>query len=215
MSQPSYEIVFYGNLVEGFSIDETKKHVAQLFKTNVDQVERMFTGKRVVIRNKLDQDTALKYIVAMQKRGAACQIEAMGAAGVKVEFSGVAAQTPAPASAPSAASAPAEPSRPETVEAKASFVQASPAGSESRPVSRETENKSGLPIAGEKVDEILSSAHFELNQTGCRLSDEKEDVHLDLPGLDAISLAPVGSDITEKKPDIPVSVPDISHLSLE
>ena len=65
MQENKYEVVFYGTLAEGFTKQQTQEHVAQLFKTTIDQVERMFTGSRVVIRNKLDQATALKYIIAM------------------------------------------------------------------------------------------------------------------------------------------------------
>lgn len=201
MSEQQYEIVFYGNLVEGFSEQDTQKHIAQLFKTSVDQVTRMFTGNRVVIRNKLDRDTAQKYILAMRKRGAECQIEAMGAPGVKVDLNEVnevaspasvsPASTPAPApTAPTQAAAP-------------------------NPRSQEVASKSGLQLAGDKVDEILSHSHFDLADVGERLSEEHEDVVLDLPQLDDISIAPVGSTIADKKDDIPVSIPDTSHLSLE
>ena len=86
MSEQKYELAFYGELVAGSSLDETKQLVAQLFKTNVEQIERMFTGNRVVIRNKLDQSTALKYIEALKKRGAKCQIELMGSPGEAVDL---------------------------------------------------------------------------------------------------------------------------------
>jgi len=216
MTQNTYELVFYGNLAEGFSEAETKKHVAQLFKTTVDQVERMFTGKRVVIRNKLDQDTALKYILAMKKRGAECQIEAMGSPGVKVDLSQQAEQAKVQASVP-----PAETRSTEAQASEALTSQNTPATSSKTapPVassaSQEPANLSGLPIAGEKVDEILSATHFALDPTGVRLTDEKPEVHAELHALDSVTLAPVGSDLVDEKDELPIAIPDISHLSLE
>lgn len=192
MSEQQYEIVFYGKLVDGFTEQETKQHVAQLFKTTVDQVERMFTGKRVVIRNKLDQDTAKKYIVAMSKRGAECQIEAMGNPGVKVDFS-----APAPAPAP--------------VEASSS----TPTSATSKTNLQHVASKTGLNLAGDKVDDILSDTHFEVAEVGSRMSEVHEEIVAEFHELDDVTLAPVGSELAEKKEELPPVVPDTSHLSLE
>jgi len=200
MQESKYEVVFYGALAEGFTKQQTQEHVAQLFKTTVDQVERMFTGSRVVIRNKLDQETALKYIVAMQKRGAECQVEAMGDPGVKVTFDSVPITPQEPAQA---AHKPA-PTQPNAAETKTSPV----------PQARE-KNQDGLPVAGEKVNEILSSTNFSLDATGVRLSDDVIEEKIDLPNLDNLSIAPVGSDLVNKKEELPVALPDISHLSVE
>jgi len=195
MSEIQYEIVFYGSLAAGFTQEQTQEYVAQLFKTSVDQVERMFSGNRVVIRNKLDQATALKYIVAMQKRGAECQIEAMGQPGKKVEFSNASAAIETP-----------------TAPASIATNTTTPTATKSRVL-----NQDGLPVAGEKVDEILAATHFDLAPVGEILSDHHldEEQIVTLPNLDGLSLAPAGSDLVDKKPDIPVPAPDISHLKIE
>jgi hypothetical protein len=212
MSEQQYEIVFYGSLVEGISKDEAQKHIAQLFKTSVDQVARMFTGNRVVIRNKLDRDTAQKYIIAMRKRGAECQVEAMGAPGVKVDLNQVREGTPLPEVA-AASTSPTSISTPPTSTPPTPETPPQTLVQNQRP--QEIASKSGLQLAGEKVDEILSHSHFDLAEAGERLSEEHEDIILDLPHLDDISLAPAGSTIADKKEDIPVSIPDTSHLSLK
>ena len=201
MSEQQYEIVFYGKLVAGFTEQETKQHVAQLFKTSVDQVERMFTGKRVVIRNKLDQETAKKYIVAMSKRGAECQVEAMGAPGVSVDLSAPAAQvSPAPAPAPAPA--------PET-------ASTPPVASGHKTSAEEVASKTGLKLAGDKVDDILSSTHFEIAEVGARISEVHDEVIAEYHELDSVTLAPVGSDMADKKEELPPVIPDTSHLTLE
>jgi len=228
MSDNSYELVFYGTLVEGFSEPQTKQHVAQLFKTSVDQVERMFTGKRVVIRNKLDSETALKYIQAMKKRGAECQIEAMGEPGVKVDLAQTASQatssqaaptqtappqtTSSPTPAPQSAAAPI-PEAAQTA-AQSSVQSATASGAAQAPNPVKTDNASGLSIAGEKVDEILSHTHFALDPTGIRLAEEQPEVEDNHHALDNVSLAPVGADLCDEKSEIPISLPDITGLSL-
>jgi len=72
----------------------------------------------------------------------------------------------------------------------------------------------GLPIAGEKVDEILSDSHFDIAPVGARLEDEKVAVEQEFHALDKVGLAPVGSDLVDVKEKPPVSVPDTSHLTL-
>lgn len=218
MSEQKYELAFYGKLVEGSALDETKELVAQLFKTNVEQIERMFTGNRVVIRNKLDQSMAMKYIDALKKRGALCQIELMGQPGVAVNFeqesqesvSGAQPQAEgqrqtqtAPENAP--VSTPASQAVNSDVSAGVSSKPSSPKGSMS---------VNGLPIVGEKVDEILSSAHMDLAPVGVRLAEEKQQVTADLHALDGVSLAPPGSDLLEKQEKPPVAAPDTSHIQL-
>lgn len=217
MAQGEYELAFYGKIVEGTSLDKVKDNIAQLFKASNDQVARMFTGKRVVIRNKLDDETALKYIVAMKKRGAVCQIEQMGQPGVEVNLS--AKQEPAntsPSSAtsdtPTSHATPPESSpQPKPAQTQTTSVQARNASHKKV----EMANPNALPIAGEKVDEILSHTNLELGETGIRLSEEHEEIFSEHHELDDVTLAPTGSILVDKKEEIPAAVPDISHLSIK
>lgn len=193
-----YELVFYGELVPGVQVAQAKQNVAELFKASVDQVERMFSGQRVVIRNKLDAETAQKYLLAMQKRGAVCKLEPMGGA----------------APMPVAEKAPAPDSQPTPVAPKPATV--APAASTAAVNRREHLAKVGrLPIAGEKVDAILAEFDVSVAPAGQRLSDER---HVEAPvfaHLDQLKLAPTGTNLQDKKDDLPVSVPDVSHLRLE
>lgn len=193
MSEQQYELAFYGKLVEGSSPEKTKEQVAQLFKTDLEQIEKMFSGNRVVIRNKLDQETAMKYIVALQKRGAVCQLELMGQPGVAVNLDANSNATQTQTQTPETESA----SKPGTTSpGKASM------------------SLNGLPIVGDKVDEILRATHFDLAPVGARLEEEHEANTIELHALDDVSLAPVGSELVEHKEPMPVSVPDTSHIKL-
>lgn len=214
MSEQNYELAFYGKLVEGHDLQQTKEQIALLFKTGIDQVERMFAGHRVVIRNKLDAETAKKYLSALLKRGAECQIERMGQPGVAVDFESVVqnheqsepvSETPASTAAPVEAAPQSE--RVNTPTAS-SPVQKQPG------TVKPGLSATGLPIVGERVDDILSATHFDLAPVGSRMEDEKPEVTLDLHALDDVTLAPPGSVLVEKKEKPPVAIPDTSHLTL-
>lgn len=193
-----YELVFYGELVPGVEVAQAKQNVAELFKASVDQVERMFSGQRVVIRNKLDAETAQKYLLAMQKRGAVCKLETMGGA----------------APMPAAEKPPTPDSQPAPVAAKP--VAVTPVASTSEVNRREYLAKVGrLPIAGEKVETILAEFDVSVAPAGQRLSDER---HVEAPvfaHLDELKLTPPGTNLQDQKEELPVSVPDVSHLRLE
>lgn len=227
------ELAFYGELIAGAQLDQVKTNLAAMFKASPEQIERMFSGKRVVIRNKLDLETAQKYVQAMEKRGARCQIERMGAPGEPYT------ETPAendsaatPVSEPASSVAPASqasvsqttafkttsdaptPSEPPSKVAPAP-VTSTPGGasgqSRSAPV-----NASGLPVAGEKVADILASSALELDPVGVRMQDEAVPLpELELEELRDVGLLPVGSDLSEKKEQVAPVIPDTSHLSIE
>jgi len=75
MSQ--FELVFKGKLAEGFTLDQVRDNVATLFKASSAQIEQMFSGNSVVLRNGLDSATAEKYQALFQKNGALCIIRKM------------------------------------------------------------------------------------------------------------------------------------------
>jgi len=69
-----FEVVFQGRLVDGADPGTVKKNIASLFNTDAANLEKLFSGKRFVIKGNLDEQTAQKYRLAMEKAGAVCQI---------------------------------------------------------------------------------------------------------------------------------------------
>lgn len=86
-----FEIVFEGKLEPGFAEPQVRANLAALFKASADQVDKMFSGRPVVLRNRLDAETARKYEAALRKNGAVVELRPMPGS-----------DTPAPPSAPSA-----------------------------------------------------------------------------------------------------------------
>ncbi|WP_097462037.1 hypothetical protein [Mangrovitalea sediminis] len=188
-----YQLVFKGERVPGVDENTARGNAMALFKATIAQVDRMFSGQAVVIRNKLDEETATKYQAVLRKHGMICYIEPM--AGV---------EAPTPAAAPAETPPPA--SRPEPAVPAAS-APASEGTVEVEPGDR-------LPVAGEKVDDILSHSSLKLDPVGVRMEAPADVEAPVFEHLDDWSLAPAGSDLGEQRDAPPPIVPDVSHLSL-
>lgn len=73
-SQP-FDIIFSGQLLEGNNLDEVKKRIEKIFKADSDLLDRLFSGKPVIIKSGVDDETATKYRVAFRKAGALIEIK--------------------------------------------------------------------------------------------------------------------------------------------
>jgi hypothetical protein len=185
-----FQLIFKGECVADIDPATARTNARQLFKANDAQLDRMFSGKPVVIRNHLEQAEAEKYRALLQKHGMRAYVQAMVSA-----QSGAQAQ-PAHAN-------PVPPS------ATASQRQAN------SPFAANQASVSGLPIAGERTDAVLAGSVLTLDPPGVTLA---ESVPVKVPSfdhLDAWSLAPTGSDIGIKEELPPPIVPDTSHLAVE
>lgn len=70
-----YQIVFAGELQEGFDQATTKELFAKLMNLKGNAVDRFFTGKEFILKKGLDEAAAMKYAMAVAKTGCACIIE--------------------------------------------------------------------------------------------------------------------------------------------
>lgn len=70
MSDSSFEIVFRGKLVRDASPDQVKQNLAKLFKTDVQRIDKLFTGSRITLKKGLSQAQAQQYRQALKKAGA-------------------------------------------------------------------------------------------------------------------------------------------------
>ena len=87
-----YEIVFSGDLVPDVSLEQVKANLARLFQASDEQVERLLSGRRLVLKDNLDAASAEKYRMALARAGARVQVEAMDASVETINLS-----APAPA----------------------------------------------------------------------------------------------------------------------
>ena len=56
-----YEIAFSGELVPGAQLEAVQANLAKLFQADAQRIAQLFSGRRVVIKNNLDEAAAEKY----------------------------------------------------------------------------------------------------------------------------------------------------------
>lgn len=187
-----YQLVFKGQCTAGVDVAVARANVAKVFKANDTQLDRMFSGERVIIRNKLDDDAAAKYQAALAKQGIVVHIEAMS--------------PPADQPAPAAVQAPgqADTARPQPHPEAPAKPAAGPS----------VEPGDRLPVAGERVDQLLAGSSLSLGRPGETLGHPREFEARTFANLDSWSLAPAGERLVEAEERPPVAVPDVSHLDV-
>lgn len=195
-----FQLVFKGECAPGTDTETARSNAKALFKASVEQLDRMFSGQPVVIRNKLEQVQAEKYQAVLQKHGMVAYVQPMP---------GAQPQAPEPKPAAPASQVRSEPAT--TSEAGGDTQAATPGRTGKTP---DPEPGDRLPVAGEKVDDILAGSGLTLDPAGVTLT-EAEDVEPPMfEHLDEWSLAPAGSALGVERDLPPPVVPDVSHLSL-
>ncbi|MBP3997668.1 DUF805 domain-containing protein [Pseudomonas koreensis] len=76
MSEPRYKIVFDGALQPGVDITTAKLNLADVFKSDVAAIERLFNGRTVALKRDLSHNDAQTYLQALGKTGIDARIEA-------------------------------------------------------------------------------------------------------------------------------------------
>lgn len=182
-----FEVVFQGQVQQGAAPEQVRANVSKLFQVSGAQLDALFSGRRIVIKQGLDQVAAEKYRIALERAGAQCSIVAMEEA---VEEPVIAEPAPAPQPVAAPQPAAAEPAAPST---------------------------SGRVIPRDEYMAAFSDVDapdFGIAPLGADMQDEYNP-HTELPiDLSALSLAPVGSDMGEIKRDQTTEVPNIDHLKL-
>ncbi len=79
MSEPVFNIAFYGIIQPEKEKDMVIENLASLFKTTPDQVRHLFAGDRKIIKSGVDELTAEKYRVALENVGLVVKVEALEA----------------------------------------------------------------------------------------------------------------------------------------
>jgi hypothetical protein len=84
MSEPIFDIAFYGIMQPGMDKETAIRNMARLFKTTPEKVRPFFAGGRKVIKSRVNEQTARKYRTALEKAGLVIKIEAQSKADIDV-----------------------------------------------------------------------------------------------------------------------------------
>src|SRR5690554_2549048 len=75
-----FQLVFKGECVPGTDPAAVRNNAKALFRASAEQLDRMFSGQPVVIRNKLEQVQAEKYQAVLKKHGMVAYVKPMAGA---------------------------------------------------------------------------------------------------------------------------------------
>ncbi|QHF47273.1 hypothetical protein PspS35_27110 [Pseudomonas sp. S35] len=76
MSDNRFKIVFDGALLPGVESTTAKLNLAELFKSTVEDIEKLFTGRQVALKRDLSRPDAETYLAALKNAGVDARIEA-------------------------------------------------------------------------------------------------------------------------------------------
>jgi hypothetical protein len=76
MAEQQYDLLFSGQVLEGFFVDFVKADIQNLFKANQAYVDQLFSGQEQRIKTAVDKATAIKFQQAFKKAGAKLVVKA-------------------------------------------------------------------------------------------------------------------------------------------
>lgn len=180
-----YEIAFSGELVPGAQLDVVQANLAKLFQADAQRIALLFSGRRVVIKNNLDEAAAEKYRSTLERAGA--RVEVVDTEAELVEEIELA---PPPVAEPD------------------SRVISQPASQPQRRLQVAPRDEYMAAFAD------VDAPDFGVAALGADLQESAPEVPEPALDLSQFSLAPVGSDMGQAKGQAAAPAPDTSHLKL-
>ena len=197
-----YEIVFDGRLVEGAQPERVKANLGKLFQADESRLELLFSGRRLVLKNNLDEQTAEKYRATLERAGAIARVVMMKPP----------VPQPEQAAQPLVTVPAAEAQEMEEVELarppdEPTWLRKTPA----RPGRLQIKPRDAYMAAFSDVD----APDYSVAEAGSDMQDPKPEPVVPQLDLSRLSVAPVGSDMGQVPRVATRVAPDTSHLKLD
>jgi len=74
MADSLFDLYFSGKISKGEELEQVRLKVSRIFSADNETLDRLFSGKPVRIKSGVDQDTAIRYRVALRDAGALLDI---------------------------------------------------------------------------------------------------------------------------------------------
>jgi hypothetical protein len=209
VSDQQFAVVFKGKIADGADPAQVRANLAKLFKADAARIEAMFSGKTVVVKKGIDEDTAKQYKAVLAKAGAVAAVV------------NAAAKSPA-VTAPAQAEAPAEPANADRSEPAPAPPAAAPAAPmpDEKPATPPQAIDATMAEPGVILVEPhhveapdIDTAHLDMAEVGVDLV-ERQTVAAPEFDLSAFTLDPPGVTLIEPKTIPPPDI-DTSSLSLD
>ncbi len=239
MSEPTYDIFFKGEALEGFAPELVRANFCKLFKTTDEKAAGFFSGKVVALKRNIDKATAIKFQSTLKKAGLKIYIKAhAGAAATAKPQTETKPTTEAPpkaanqqtSAAPAlAASAPA-PTPQQAPPAEPTEISLAPTGanvladSERSHVEAAPIDTSAISLASqfappetpvEAAPVSVDTSHLTAAAPGADILEGHHEVETaKAPDVSHIALDESGDPLNIDNIDIPLPEPDTQHISL-
>ena len=213
-----FQVIFRGQPLAGFSLEQVKANVAKLYNTSVDNISGLFSGQAVVIKDQLDEPTAQKYAEVFRKQGAQCEVRVKAEATRADPSAGMVAQPKPGTSKVSTDSETGTPARKQQMQADTAEAMA-PAPASNQPDDSNAGpggQTSGVNLAAKctvKLEEYMGSmTNTSVADAGSSLVEVKP---IDRPDIntDGLQMAAAGEILVEAEP-VPAADISIDELQL-
>ena len=77
MTQSLYQVIFNATMTGEYGPETTKQRFEKLFGLNQAALEKLFSGRDLVIRKDLSEAAAMKFALKVAEAGCECVIESM------------------------------------------------------------------------------------------------------------------------------------------
>jgi len=193
----TFEVVFNGEVLDGFDAAETRAKIGKLFNADEAKIARLFSGNSVVIKKNLDEATANKYIGAFKNAGAKATVRDAAASVVVEEVQAA----PPPSEPAPAASNPAP-------------APATSGGSIFEHSGEASEHLTEAPKTQINLDSDPDLSGLTLRENTGNLVDPTGETPEPEIDVSSISLAATGTDLADKKEEPEEYNPDLSGITL-
>jgi len=237
MTNERYDILFDGQLTPASEPAIVKARLAELFKTDLQKIDRLFGGKPVTIKKNLDEAMALKYQTVLEQAGAIVTLQPVSEQAV-TDIKPSRDREAAKASNEegfSVAPVGTELLREEEkqhipdVDVDTSAIHLAelgplPGSHQDAPPAPDTSHLStaepGADLLPEKPAQPepvkVDISHMEVAPVGERLTEIREEQEWDLPDISQLELGPEGDESPLQPPkQFTATPPDTSHLSVD
>ena len=195
MSDELFEVAFSGQIRDGADHNEVRARVGKIFHASEAKLAQLFSGKRVVIKRNVDQQTAAKYQTALERAGAKCEVKSVSLQEKVAPNPYSEPETDRPGPSPPAA----------TAQVQTTYTTSADYGDVLPPPQLDP-----LGITADQIDDLAVS----IAPVGSELQDEVKEAiapEIDISNLD---MAPVGSMIGSGKKDPDPPPPDTGGISM-
>ncbi|KTT44998.1 hypothetical protein RSA46_09455 [Pseudomonas oryzihabitans] len=182
MSAALYEIAFQGELIAGADAQQTRQNLMRLFQADEQRIAVLFSGRRMIIKNRLDAAKAERYRATLAQAGAVVEVVPMAETVTPAPAAPAAAPATAPVVPPATGAHATLSVAPRDV-VMAAFVDVQAPDFGLAPVGADLQDQAA-PVAPPRVD----LSHLSLAPVGSDLGPTEAALPVAVPDTDHLTL---------------------------